>query len=77
MAFAFGTGFAVHESDGVFTYYLLNIYIQPVFIIFTLVVMGYHVATAKKVAKASLAEDKRRKNEHYKSLYPSDSDPDE
>lgn len=74
LVFALGTGFAVHENDGVFSYYLLNIYIQPAYMIFVLVVMGYHVATAKKAAKASIAEDKLRKNVYYKTQKPSDSD---
>lgn len=57
LVFAFGTGFAVTESNGEFSYYFLNIYIQPAYLIFVFVIMGYHVATAKKVAK-SYAEEK-------------------
>ena len=44
IAFAIGTAFLVKESDGVFTYYPFNIYIQPLYMIFVFVVMGYRPA---------------------------------
>ena len=62
-AFAVGTGFAVHYDGRAFCYYPLNIYIQPLYLVFVPVLMGYLVGTAKRVAKASLAEDKRRRGE--------------
>ena len=60
IAFAIGTAFLVEESGGVFMYYPFNIYIQPLYMIFVFVVMGYHIATSKKVAKAYNAEKARR-----------------
>lgn len=59
LIFAIGTGFAVEEDGGVFSYYFLNIYIQPLYLIFVLVVMGYQISTAKKVAKAYTEETRR------------------
>ena len=60
LIFAIATGFLVKENDGVFSYYFLNIYIQPAFIIFMLVVLGYMAGTAKRIAKIYLAEKKNR-----------------
>lgn len=60
IAFAIGTAFLVKDEGGVFTYYPFNIYIQPLYMIFVFVVMGYHVGTGKKVAKAYNAEKIRR-----------------
>lgn len=60
IAFAIGTAFLVKDEGGVFTYYSFNIYIQPLYMIFVFVVMGYHVGTGKKVAKAYNAEKIRR-----------------
>lgn len=50
----------VKDEGGVFTYYPFNIYIQPLYMIFVFIVMGYHIATGKKVAKAYNAEKERR-----------------
>lgn len=61
LVFAIGTGFAVTEDSGVFSYYFLNIYIQPAYMIYVFVVMGFHIATGKKVAKAYDAEKRARK----------------
>lgn len=60
IAFAVGTAFLVKDEGGVFTYYPFNIYIQPLYMIFVFIVMGYHIATGKKVAKAYSAEKERR-----------------
>lgn len=60
LVFAVATAFAVKESGGVFTYYFLNIYIQPLYIIFVFVVMGFHIATSKKIAKAYIEERNKR-----------------
>ena len=51
IAFALGTAFLVKDAGGKFTYYPFNIYIQPLYMIFVLVVMGCHIGTYKKVAK--------------------------
>ena len=56
IAFAIGTAFFVKDEGGVFIYYPFNIYIQPLYMIFVFVVMGYHVGMGKKVAKAYNAE---------------------
>lgn len=58
--FAISTAFLVKEDDGVFTYYFLNIYIQPAFMIFTFVVMGYMASTARRVAQIYTAEYQKR-----------------
>ncbi len=63
IVFAIGMAFMVEESDGVFTYCPFNIYIQPLYMIFVLVVAGYHIATSKKVAKAYNAEKVRRQEQ--------------
>ena len=60
LLFAFGTAFLVKDNAGVFTYYPFNIYIQPLYMIFVLVVMGFHVGTSKKVAKAYNSEKRKR-----------------
>ncbi|HEY8390175.1 MAG TPA: hypothetical protein VIL26_04400 [Clostridia bacterium] len=60
LIFAIGTGFLVKENNGVFSYYFLNIYIQPAFIIFTFVILGYMASTANRIAKIYLAEKKNR-----------------
>lgn len=52
IAFALGTAVLVKDEGGTFTYYPFNIYIQPLYMIFVFVVMGYHIGTSKKVAKA-------------------------
>ena len=59
IAFAIGTAFLVKDEGGVFTYYPFNIYIQPLYMIFVLVVMGYHIGTYKKVAKTYQNENAR------------------
>lgn len=60
IAFAIGTAFLVKDEGGIFTYYPFNIYIQPLYMVFALVVMGYHIGTSKKVAKAYQKEKARR-----------------
>ena len=60
IAFAIGTAFLVKDEGGVFTYYPFNIYIQPLYMIFVLVVTGFHIGTAKKVANTYQNENARR-----------------
>lgn len=60
LIFAVGTAFAVKDIGGVLTYYLFNIYIQPIFIIFVFVVMGFMISTSKKIVKAYQNEKERR-----------------
>lgn len=60
IAFALGTAFLVKDEGGILTYYPFNIYIQPLYMIFVLVVMGYHIGTYKKVAKTYQKEKARR-----------------
>ena len=60
IAFALGTAVLVKDEGGIFTYYPFNIYIQPLYMIFVLVVMGYHIGTYKKVAKTYQNEKARR-----------------
>jgi hypothetical protein len=60
LIFAIGTGFLVKENNGVFSYYFLNIYIQPIFVIFTFVVACYMASTANRIFKIYLAEKKNR-----------------
>lgn len=45
------TVFLVKKNYGGLSYYFLNIYFQPAFIIFTLVAMGYIASTAKRVGQ--------------------------
>lgn len=63
IAFAIGTGFLVEFDGHVWSYYFLNIYIQPAFIIYTLVVLGFLASTAKRISKIYLTEVKIRKTQ--------------
>lgn len=65
LAFAFGTAFLVEDNGGVFSYYPLNIYIQPLYMIFVIIVMVYHIKTAKKVAESYNTEKKRRETDCF------------
>lgn len=60
LVFAISTAFLVKEDKGIFTYYFLNIYIQPAFVIFTFIILGSMATTAKRVAQIYVAEFKKR-----------------
>lgn len=62
IVFAVATAFLVKYDGREWSYYFLNIYIQPAFIIFTFVVLGYFAQTANRIAKIFLDENKKRAN---------------
>lgn len=62
LIFAIATGFLVKENNDVFSCYFLNKNIQPANMIFVFVIMGLHISTDKKVAKAFNKENELREN---------------
>ena len=60
--FAVATAFLVKYDGRVWSYYFLNIYIQPAFIIFTFVVLWRFAQTAHRIGKIFAEENKRRSN---------------
>lgn len=60
VVFAVATAFLVKYDGRVWSYYDFNIYIQPAFIIFTFVILGYFAQTANRIAKNFVKENKER-----------------